>query len=166
MFDILIWFVFFCEFDQSVLQHIPSEHQFTADAILRMEKLVLDTLNWRMQPITPCSFIDYFLSKIRDGQCPSKSSIYEAVDLILRTIQGLFFCWPKTYVVINCTMFLIISGILMKFGGFGQFGMQMSISCSAGHLRLLQLWHFVFQEKNKQNQTLTRQCLVLSRKSK
>ncbi|MBA0715947.1 hypothetical protein Golax_014821 [Gossypium laxum] len=35
---------------------------FEAKTIYRMELLVLSTLKWRMQVITPCSFIDYFMS--------------------------------------------------------------------------------------------------------
>ncbi|PPR95130.1 hypothetical protein GOBAR_AA25539 [Gossypium barbadense] len=35
---------------------------FEAKTIYRMEVLVLSTLKWKTQVITPCSFIDYFLS--------------------------------------------------------------------------------------------------------
>ncbi|KAJ7943712.1 Cyclin [Quillaja saponaria] len=64
---------------------------FEAKTIQRMELLVLNTLNWRMHALTPCSFIDYFLSKISDKQHPSKPPITRCVQLILSTIRGIDF---------------------------------------------------------------------------
>lgn len=63
---------------------------FEAKTIMRMELLVLSTLKWRMQAYTPCSFIDYFLSKINDDKHPLTSSISRSVQVILGTIRGLF----------------------------------------------------------------------------
>ncbi|GMN33948.1 hypothetical protein TIFTF001_004436 [Ficus carica] len=65
---------------------------FEAKTIQRMELLVLSTLKWKMQALTPCSFIDYFLSKIiaDDRLLPSMSSICRSTQLILGTIRGLF----------------------------------------------------------------------------
>ncbi|KAL4354585.1 hypothetical protein GQ457_06G035030 [Hibiscus cannabinus] len=62
---------------------------FEAKTIQRMELLVLSTLKWRMQVITPCSFIDYFLSKLCDNQYPSSSSISRSLQLISNLIKGL-----------------------------------------------------------------------------
>ncbi|MBA0717479.1 hypothetical protein Golax_005293 [Gossypium laxum] len=56
-----------------------------------MEILVLSTLKWKMQVITPCSFIDYFLSKICNDQYPSSMSISRSLQLILSTIKGIDF---------------------------------------------------------------------------
>ncbi|MBA0576435.1 hypothetical protein Golob_024154 [Gossypium lobatum] len=56
-----------------------------------MEVLVLSTLKWKMQVITPCSFIDYFLSKICNDQYPSSMSISRSLPLILSTIKGIDF---------------------------------------------------------------------------
>ncbi|KAL4645211.1 hypothetical protein ACB092_02G220000 [Castanea dentata] len=64
---------------------------FGANSIQRMELLVLGTLGWRMQALTPCSFIDYFLSKINKVQYPSILSISRSVQLILSTIKGIDF---------------------------------------------------------------------------
>ncbi|KAJ4967461.1 hypothetical protein NE237_019310 [Protea cynaroides] len=64
---------------------------FEAKTIQRMELLVLSTLKWRMQAVTPFSFIDYFLRKINDDQLPSKMSISRAIQLILSTIKGIGF---------------------------------------------------------------------------
>ncbi|TYH45131.1 hypothetical protein ES332_D11G243200v1 [Gossypium tomentosum] len=64
---------------------------FEAKTIYRMELLVLSTLKWRMQVITPCSFIDYFMSKICNDQCPSSTSMSRSLQLIISTIRGIDF---------------------------------------------------------------------------
>ncbi|KAK4352341.1 hypothetical protein RND71_027859 [Anisodus tanguticus] len=64
---------------------------FEAKTIQRMELLVLSTLKWRMQAITPFSFIDYFLKKINSDQNASRSSINKSVQLILSTLKGIHF---------------------------------------------------------------------------
>ncbi|MCD9646735.1 Cyclin-D2-1 [Datura stramonium] len=61
---------------------------FEARTIQRMELLVLSTLNWRMNAITPFSFIDYFLKKINGDQI---ASINQSVQLILSTSKGIHF---------------------------------------------------------------------------
>ncbi|XP_042507544.1 cyclin-D3-1-like [Macadamia integrifolia] len=74
------------------LQLGDSKFIFEAITIQRMELLVLSTLKWRMQAVTPFSFIDYFLRKIKDdNQPPPDSSISRAVELILITIKGIGF---------------------------------------------------------------------------
>ncbi|KAK7307254.1 hypothetical protein VNO77_40149 [Canavalia gladiata] len=64
---------------------------FEAKTIQKMELLVLSTLRWKMQALTPCSFIDYFLGKITCEQDPVKSSISRSVQLILSIIRGIDF---------------------------------------------------------------------------
>ncbi|TXG60110.1 hypothetical protein EZV62_014683 [Acer yangbiense] len=64
---------------------------FEGKTIQRMELLILNTLKWRMQSCTPCSFIDYFLTKINDNQHPSATSISKSLQLILSTIKGIDF---------------------------------------------------------------------------
>ncbi|RDX58653.1 Cyclin-D4-1, partial [Mucuna pruriens] len=64
---------------------------FEARTIQRMELLLLSALRWKMRASTPCSFIDYFLSKITCEQPPAKSSISRSVQLILRIIRGIDF---------------------------------------------------------------------------
>ncbi|XP_077251491.1 cyclin-D4-2-like [Tasmannia lanceolata] len=73
------------------LQIGESKFVFEAKTILRMELLVLTTLNWRMQAITPFSFVDYFLQRINDGKPPLRSSIFRSIELILSTIKGIEF---------------------------------------------------------------------------
>ncbi|XP_020963443.1 cyclin-D2-1, partial [Arachis ipaensis] len=62
---------------------------FEAKTIQRMELLVLSTLRWRMQSITPFSFIDYFLYKVNDDQNPTRDSIMRSIQLILSTVKGI-----------------------------------------------------------------------------
>ncbi|XVF15279.1 hypothetical protein REPUB_Repub09cG0137300 [Reevesia pubescens] len=64
---------------------------FEGKTIHRMELLVLGTLKWKMQVLTPCFFIDYFLSKICNDQYPSSTSMAKSLQLILSTIRGIDF---------------------------------------------------------------------------
>ncbi|KAL5992630.1 hypothetical protein ACLOJK_013549 [Asimina triloba] len=68
-----------------------SKFIFEARTIQRMELLVLSTLKWRMQTITPFSFIDCFLERINDGKLPPRSSISQSIELIVNTIKGIEF---------------------------------------------------------------------------
>lgn len=72
-------------------QVAESKYVFEARTIQRMELLVLSTLRWRMQAVTPFSFIDSFLLKINDDQIPLKASILRSVQLILSTTKGTHF---------------------------------------------------------------------------
>ncbi|CAL0312996.1 unnamed protein product [Lupinus luteus] len=56
---------------------------FEALTIQRMELVVLSTLGWKMQAITPCSFIGYFISKITCENHQMKSSLSKSVKLML-----------------------------------------------------------------------------------
>lgn len=68
-----------------------SKFVFESKTILRMELLVMSTLKWRMQAVTPFSFIDHFLQKINDDKPPPKSSLLRSVELVLGTIRGMLF---------------------------------------------------------------------------
>ena len=62
---------------------------FEAKTIQRMELLVLSRLKWKMQAITPFSFIDYFLSKISVEQQNIPNLYFsKSSQLILSTIKG------------------------------------------------------------------------------
>lgn len=64
---------------------------FEARTIQRMELLVLSTLRWRMQAVTPFSFIDSFLLQISEDQVPLRASILRSSQLILTTAKGTVF---------------------------------------------------------------------------
>lgn len=56
-----------------------------------MELLVLSTLKWRMQSITPFSFVHNFLKKITNtDQINSRPSIARVTQLIVGTTKGSF----------------------------------------------------------------------------
>ncbi|CAL9067675.1 cyclin-D4-1-like isoform X2 [Musa acuminata AAA Group] len=73
------------------LQVGDANHVFEARTIHRMELLVLGTLKWRMQALTPFSFIGYFLYKFSDGNLPDSLLISSSVDLILGTVREIDF---------------------------------------------------------------------------
>lgn len=73
------------------LQVGDAKFVFEARTIQRMELLVLSTLRWRMQAVTPFSFIDYFLFKVNGDQFPLGTSILRSIELVLGTIKGIEF---------------------------------------------------------------------------
>ncbi|XP_072991779.1 cyclin-D2-2-like [Typha latifolia] len=72
------------------LQVSEAKYVFEAKTIQRMELLVLSTLKWRMQAVTPFSFIDYFLNKFNEGT-PTNALISRSVELILEATRGIRF---------------------------------------------------------------------------
>ncbi|KAK1396037.1 Cyclin-D4-1 like [Heracleum sosnowskyi] len=75
----------------SNLQVGESKFLFEAKTIQRMELIVLSTLKWRMQSITPFSFIDYFLTKMMGDHIASRLPIFRSTQLILTMIKGIDF---------------------------------------------------------------------------
>ncbi|KAL5844425.1 hypothetical protein ACOSQ4_010383 [Xanthoceras sorbifolium] len=74
------------------LQVGDSKFLFEARTIQRMELLVLSTLKWRMQAVTPFSFIDYFIHKINDDdddQIPLSTLVLRSIQLIISTTKGI-----------------------------------------------------------------------------
>ncbi|XP_062233297.1 cyclin-D3-1-like [Phragmites australis] len=67
------------------LQVGEAKYVFEVRTIQRMELLVLNTLSWRMQAVTACSFIDYYLHKFSEDHVVSKIIHARSVDLILST---------------------------------------------------------------------------------
>ncbi|GAV66812.1 Cyclin_N domain-containing protein/Cyclin_C domain-containing protein [Cephalotus follicularis] len=70
------------------LQIGESKFVFEAKTIQRMELLILSTLKWRMQAVTPFSFLDCFLHKINDDQMTFRHLIMRSTQVILSTIKG------------------------------------------------------------------------------
>ncbi|XP_076931451.1 cyclin-D4-1-like [Bidens hawaiensis] len=73
------------------LQVGGSRFVFESKSIKKMELLVLTTLKWRVQSVTPFSFIDDFLGKVNGGQPISKSWILTSTQLILGLFKGVEF---------------------------------------------------------------------------
>lgn len=82
------------------LQVGDPKFMFEAKTIQRMELLVLDTLNWKMNPVTPCSFLDYSLKKLSDSHNNNNNNkslsnitkvVNKSMQLILCTFRGIDF---------------------------------------------------------------------------
>ncbi|KAF5818629.1 putative Cyclin-like superfamily [Helianthus annuus] len=76
------------------LQVGESRFVFEAKTIQKMELIVLSTLKWRMQSVTPFSFIDSFIRKVNDdgqSQTNLRSLILRSTQIILGLIQGIEF---------------------------------------------------------------------------
>jgi cyclin D1/2/4, plant len=65
-----------------------AKYVFKPRTIYRMELLVFNTLGWRMQAVTACSFIDYYLQKFNDGDAVSKIILARSIDLNFSTSKG------------------------------------------------------------------------------
>ncbi|TVU05511.1 hypothetical protein EJB05_48677, partial [Eragrostis curvula] len=70
------------------LQVGDARYVFEAKTIQRMELLVLRTLNWRMQAVTPFSYMDYFLRKFNGGNAAPRSWLFQSAELILCAARG------------------------------------------------------------------------------
>ncbi|ERN02909.1 cyclin-D3-1 [Amborella trichopoda] len=71
------------------LQVGEAKYVFESRTIQRMELLVLSNLKWRMQSVTPFSFVDYFLHKINgDDSWAPRAYLCRSSDIILTTIKG------------------------------------------------------------------------------
>ncbi|KAL0909617.1 hypothetical protein M5K25_020501 [Dendrobium thyrsiflorum] len=81
----------------------------------RMELLVLSNLKWRMQSVTPFSFMDYFLNKFTDGNPPKEPEINRCIDLILGTIKGIgFFDFRPSEVAASVAMAALVDAGLVS----------------------------------------------------
>ncbi|CAN6204720.1 unnamed protein product [Urochloa humidicola] len=70
------------------LQVGDARYVFETKTIQRMELLVLSTLKWRMQAVTPFSYIDYFLHRLNGGDAPNRRAVLRSAELILRIAKG------------------------------------------------------------------------------
>lgn len=70
------------------LQVEDVRYVFEAKTIQRMELLVLSTLKWRMQAVTPFSYIDFFLHRLHGCDAPSRRAVMRSAELILCVARG------------------------------------------------------------------------------
>ncbi|KQK15207.1 cyclin-D2-2 [Brachypodium distachyon] len=73
------------------LQVCDPKCEFEARNIKRMELLVMETLKWRMQAVTPFSFMCYFLDKFNEGKPPSYMLASRCAELIVDTVKDFSF---------------------------------------------------------------------------
>ncbi|KAI4366545.1 hypothetical protein MLD38_022409 [Melastoma candidum] len=71
------------------LQVGNAKYVFEARTIQRMELLVLSTLKWRLQSVTPFNFLDFFLRKINSDDVLPRLSMSRSIQLILSLSKGI-----------------------------------------------------------------------------
>ncbi|KAL5197722.1 hypothetical protein ABZP36_001234 [Zizania latifolia] len=69
------------------LQVCDAKYEFEARNIKRMELIVMEALKWRMQAVTPFSFISYFLDKFNQGKPPSCTLASWCAELAVGTLK-------------------------------------------------------------------------------
>ncbi|KAL6878241.1 hypothetical protein ACP4OV_012411 [Aristida adscensionis] len=70
------------------LQDCDANYMFDAKTIMDMEIHVLTSLQWRMQAVTPFSYIDYFHNKFSEGKPPTYVLVSRYTELILATLKA------------------------------------------------------------------------------
>lgn len=68
-------------------QYHVDDYHFAGNVIRKMELLVLNTLDWKMNLITPFAFVHYFVTKLC-GEPRSKELVDKATELILDVMKG------------------------------------------------------------------------------
>lgn len=69
-------------------QVCSEKYKFGAEAIKNVEFFVLRSLKWRMQAVTPFSYINYFVHKFTQGKPLSCGFASRCTELILGTLQA------------------------------------------------------------------------------
>ncbi|RLN15705.1 cyclin-D2-2-like [Panicum miliaceum] len=64
------------------------KYKFDAESIKNMEIFVMGSLNWRMQAVTPFSYINYFMDKFTQGKTLSCGFASRCTELILGTLEA------------------------------------------------------------------------------
>ncbi|CAN6300660.1 unnamed protein product [Urochloa humidicola] len=67
-------------------QVCSEKYKFGAEAIKNVELFVLSSLNWRMQAVTPFSYINYFVDKFAKGKPLSCGFASRCTELVLGTL--------------------------------------------------------------------------------
>lgn len=62
-------------------------YRFSSKVTQRMELLVLDTLEWRLNSVTPFTYLSYFASKFNFGNC-SKKLLPISIGFIFVVVKG------------------------------------------------------------------------------
>jgi cyclin D5 len=84
------------------LSEFPVEdYCFGNKVIQRMELLVLNTLEWRMNSITPFAYLHYFIHKTC-GESTPKETVSRAVELIVAMIKGIVISFIPPFAYLRC----------------------------------------------------------------
>ncbi|WCJ35483.1 CYCLIN D3 1 [Euphorbia peplus] len=93
------------------LQVEDSKYVFEAKTIQRMELLVLSTLQWRMNPVTPLSFLDYMTRRLGFKDYLCWEFIRRCELVVLSIISDIRFVPYLPSVIASATMLHVIHGI-------------------------------------------------------
>ncbi|KAI3825938.1 hypothetical protein L1987_07698 [Smallanthus sonchifolius] len=152
-----------------------SRFVFEAKTIQKMELLVLATLKWRMQTVTPFSFVDAFIGKLVCDQPTSRSLISRSTQLILCLInvagsrsarQGHEFygcrLWPRS----DCKFFIWKQQVDVMFSDGGNSNI-LELKNKALEMKIanLEVEKMMLQEENKTLKNKQAFCNVMSTKS-
>ncbi|KAF7830591.1 carboxy-terminal domain cyclin [Senna tora] len=98
------------------LQVEDSKYLFEAKTIKRMEILVLSTLGWKMNPVTPLSFLDYITRRLglKDYLCWEFLRRCERI-LLYAIADSRFMCYVPS-VVATATMMHVVNSVEARLG--------------------------------------------------
>ncbi|OEL33308.1 Cyclin-D2-2 [Dichanthelium oligosanthes] len=99
------------------LQVCDAKFVFEARTIGRMELLVLTTLKWRMQAVTPFAFISYFLDKFSEGKPPSFALASRCAEIVVGTLKGSTFLAFRPSEIAGAAALAVVS--VNQVVGFG-----------------------------------------------
>ncbi|PON94256.1 Cyclin [Trema orientale] len=93
------------------LQVEESKYMFEAKTIKRMELLVLSTLQWKMNPVTPISFLDYIIRRLglKDNLC--WEFLRRCESIVLSVITDSRFTSFRPSIMATATMLHVVSSI-------------------------------------------------------
>ncbi|PIN13510.1 G1/S-specific cyclin D [Handroanthus impetiginosus] len=98
------------------LQVEESKYVFESKTIQRMEILVLSTLGWKMNPVTPFSFLDYIARRLALKSHLCREFLRRSECLILSIVSDCRFMGYVPSALATATMLYIISSIEPSIG--------------------------------------------------
>ncbi|KAL8487516.1 hypothetical protein ACS0TY_023991 [Phlomoides rotata] len=93
------------------LQVEESKFVFESKTIQRMEILVLSTLKWRMNPVTPLSFLDHIVKKLGLKSCNCRDFVRRCESLLLSLVSDCRFMCHLPSAMATATMLYVISSL-------------------------------------------------------
>lgn len=93
------------------LQVEESKYVFEAKTIKRMEILVLSSLKWKMNPVTPVSFLDYFARRLGLENCVCREFLRKCDHILLSIVSdSRFMCYSASETAI-ATMLHVLDNV-------------------------------------------------------
>ncbi|XP_073316353.1 cyclin-D3-2-like [Primulina huaijiensis] len=95
---------------------VESKYVFESKTIQRMEILILSTLEWKMNPVTPHSFLEYFAWRIGFNSNLCKDFLDRCQRLLLSVISDCRFVSYLPSALATATMLYVISSVEPSIG--------------------------------------------------